>query len=306
MQKQTSPCIEQGVDFHRISFFSMASPCELLIENASNPNDSLVQKLAEVAFAEALRIESKFSRYKNDNLCYQINNAKGKRVVIDEECFHLLEFANECYSASDGLFDITSGILRQAWRFDKTRDLPDEKVIASLIEKVGWQKVDFGPKYIQMPAGMEIDFGGIGKEYAVNRVAQCCREIDNTRSIVVNFGGDIQITRVKRNNEPWVIGIENPYLENASSHVLKIFEGALATSGDAKRSVTINGKRYGHILNPKTGWPVENAPRSVTVAGPQCIQAGCIATMALLQGEYAEEFLKAQNLKYWCVWDSKQ
>lgn len=280
----------------------MASPCDLLIEAAPEVSDLQLQALADIAFGEARRIEQKFSRYREDNLCFAINHSNGKPVAIDEECYRLLEFANECYTASEGLFDLTSGVLRKVWRFDGGNQIPRQKQIDELLSKIGWQKVDYTNEYLCMPEGMEIDFGGIGKEYAVSRVAQLCSENQGDLSIVVNFGGDIQITRPRHNNQLWTIGIENPDIENRAQGILKIVSGALATSGDARRFLLHNGRRYGHILNPRTGWPVINGPRSVTVAAQHCVQAGCLATMALLQGKYAEDFLKAQNVKYWCVW----
>jgi len=302
MGQQTLPRVERGELFHKISFSAMASPCELLVEIGDDDNQKL-NALADAAFFEVQRIEQKFSRYRRDNLCFRINNANGKKVSIDDECFRLFEFANECFIASEGLFDITSGVLRKAWHFDGSHRIPQQKLIDELLKKIGWQKVDYDKEYLKMPAGMEIDFGGIGKEYAVNRVAQLCSELDSSISIVINFGGDIQITRPQKNNKAWHIGIENPDIENSAQGVLKIVSGALATSGDAKRFLLHKGKRYGHILNPRTGWPVTGAPRSITVAAQQCIQAGCLATMALLQGKYAEDFLKAQNVNYWCVWE---
>lgn len=302
MGQQSSPRVERGENFHKISFSAMASPCELLVEAVDTVNDLALSALSKSVYSEVQRIENKFSRYRRDNLCSAINNAKGKKIAIDDECFRLFEFASECFLASEGLFDITSGVLRKAWVFDGSSRIPEQKIIDDLLTLIGWQKVTYSADCLQMPAGMEIDFGGIGKEYAVNRAAQLCMEFDKKLSVVVNFGGDIQITRPRANGQAWFIGIENPDKENTSQGVLKIVSGALATSGDARRFLLHEGKRYSHILNPKTGWPIVGAPRSVTVAAPQCIQAGCLATMALLQGESAEEFLKAQNINYWCVW----
>lgn len=303
MGNQAQPCVLRGETFHKISFAAMASPCELLVEPATNVTDTQLSALAAAAFKEVQRIEKKFSRYRDDNLCFAINNAQGQKVAIDEECFRLLEFANECYLASDGLFDLTSGVLRKAWAFDGGKQIPSQRQIDSLLTRIGWQKVEYNETYIQMPKGMEIDFGGIGKEYAVSRVAQICSELAEGLSVVVNFGGDIQITRARATGQAWSIGIENPNTDNVAKGVLKLVAGALATSGDARRYLLHKGKRYSHILNPLTGWPVSGGPRSVTVAASHCIQAGCLATMALLQGRYAEDFLKAQNVKYWCVWE---
>lgn len=290
--------IQKSRDFYSIQFNAMASPCELLVCSQDLP---IVNEISKMAYGEVERIEQKFSRYLKGNLCYRINNAGGDSVVIDDECYRLLEFSGQCHIASEGLFDITSGVLRRLWVFDGGNKIPQQIQIDRALNKIGWSKVSYSQSYIKMPAGMEIDFGGIGKEYAVASVVQKCIEIASGISIVVNFGGDIQITCPRKDHRPWYIGIEIPNKNNKAGRILKINSGALATSGDSRRFILKNGVRYGHVLNPKTGWPVVGAPRSVTVFGQECVQAGSLATMALLQGDYAEDFLKAQNVQYWCA-----
>jgi len=113
--------------------------------------------------------------------------------------------------------------------------------------------------------------------------------------VLINLGGDIQVTQARRHQQPWQVGIEN------HRGIIPILHGALATSGDAKRFLLSKGKRYSHILNPKTGWPVAGAPSSVTTYAPLCVQAGCLATLALLKGRDAEDFLQSQDVKYWCT-----
>ncbi|KXI30574.1 FAD:protein FMN transferase [Paraglaciecola hydrolytica] len=275
----------------------MASPCELLIETQDH---ELAQQLTLLAWQESKRIEHKFSRYQKDNLLYQINHAIGSPVVIDDETYRLLSFAQTCYELSDGMFDLSSGILRQAWLFDGSERIPSTQAVNKLLPLIGWSKVRFDHKTIQMPKGMELDLGGIGKEYAVDCVAKLCQLKAPDTSIVVNFGGDIQVTQPRKNQQDWHIGIESLADEKAAIKILKIKNGGLATSGDARRFLIKDGVRYSHILNPKTGYPIMNAPRSVTVAAPHCIQAGLLATLALLHGQQAEAFLQEQNLQFWC------
>ena len=290
--------IEQKSD-HMIGRFSaMASPCELLIETH---DPLLANHLTSLAYKETKRIEQKFSRYLRNNVMANINHSDGKPVVIDDEIFRLLEFANSCFELSDGLFDITSGVLRQAWKFDGSNNLPTPQAVKVLMPYIGWQKVKYDQSCITLAHGMELDFGGIGKEYAVDCVAKLCTEYAPTTSVVVNFGGDIQVTHPRHNKRPWHIGIESPEdNDKNTTRILKISSGGLATSGDARRYLLNDGKRYSHILNPETGYPIENAPRSVTVAAPHCIQAGLLATLALLKGTKAEAFLEDQAVKFWC------
>ena len=292
----SSYSIEQKSDHIMGRFWAMASPCELLIETQDS---MLANHLTSVAYAETKRIEQKFSRYLPNNPMANINDSQGKPIAIDNEFFRLLELANSCFQLSDGLFDITSGVLRQAWTFDGSDNLPSPDAVKVLMPFIGWGKVKYDQSSITVAKGMELDFGGMGKEYAVDCVAKLCTEHAPTTSVVVNFGGDIQVNRARHNKQPWYIGIESPDDAEATK-VLKIISGGLATSGDARRYLLKNGKRYSHILNPETGYPVKNAASSVTIAAPHCIQAGLLATMALLKGPNAEVFLEPQDVKFWC------
>ena len=150
--------------------------------------------------------------------------------------------------------------------------------------------------------GMEIDFGGIGKEYAVDSCVQVATKIAPKCSVLVNFGGDIAVSHPRQNQPYWFVGIEHPNPEKDSQLSVTIAQGGLATSGDARRYLIKDGIRYSHVLNPQTGYPVTGAPRSVTVAGENCTQAGLLATLALLQGDQAEIFLEKQGTTHWCLW----
>lgn len=300
MTQQTTPSgvsLENRGDHFCGRFFAMASPCEILIDTQ---NEQIAKQLSVIAQVEAKRIEEKYSRYRNDNLLHKINTSGGRAVDIDDETYRLLQFAQTCFELSDGLFDLTSGVLRKAWHFNGSAQLPSQERVESLIPLVGWQKLHFNEQQITLPAKMELDFGGIGKEYAVDCVAKLCHQHSPALSIVVNFGGDIQVTQARKQQQYWHIGIESLKGEHLTAQILKIKTGGLATSGDARRFLLKDGIRYSHILNPKTGYPVKNAPRSVTIAAAHCIQAGLLATLALLQGQDAEAFLHNQQVKYWC------
>ncbi len=118
---------------------------------------------------------------------------------------------------------------------------------------------------------------------------------------MLNFGGDLVATRSPVNSDGWQVGIEAFDTDTGRAEkLIRLKNGALATSGDARRYILKDGIRYGHILDPTTGWPVANAPRSITIAADTCTQAGMIATLAMLQGEYAEDFLEQQECQFWC------
>jgi thiamine biosynthesis lipoprotein len=297
LQKNREIIIRGTADGHSVSFDAMASPCELLV---ATDNAVLVNKLGEKIANEVWRIEDKYSRYDPKSQCSKINTSNGKAVAIDQETYLLLNFADTCYQLSDGVFDLTSGVLRKVWHFDGSENVPTKDDVSKELTHVGWQNIHYQENALSMPTGMEIDFGGIGKEYAVDRAIILAKETSDV-PILVNLGGDLAATAPRKPNIPWQIGVEHPGFIERKTMVISLYQGALATSGDAKRFLIKNNIRYSHILNAKTGWPVTNAPKSMTVAAPQCIQAGILATLALMQGESAEDFLSEQEVKFWAV-----
>lgn len=276
-------------------FPAMASPCEVLLETGDR---EAAQGAAAAVAAEAWRIEDKFSRYLDGNAVHRINSAGGEPVVVDDETARLLDFAETLYGLSDRRFDITSGVLRKAWRFDGGDRIPDREAVEALLERIGWHRVTWQSPRLVMPAGMEIDLGGIGKEYAVDR---CIEVLGRSTDVpaLVNLGGDLGVTGPPRRRDAWRVGVEGHAATSADRRI-DLKQGALATSGDARRFLLHDGIRYGHILDPTTGWPVANAPRSVTVAADTCTQAGMLSTLAMLQGHEAEAFLERQGIKAWC------
>jgi thiamine biosynthesis lipoprotein len=283
--------------FFRANFSAMASDCEVLLETDSQ---TVARAMAEIIANEAWRIEGKFSRYCSDNLCARINQSNSQPVAIDSETLQLLRFADSCYQLSDGLFDITSGVLRKAWHFDGSDRLPGAEQVEAVKALVGWPKVHWDEQQICLPAGMELDFGGLGKEYAVDRAMQLAMAAHQI-PLLINFGGDLRCNGPRNDGKAWQVGIENPGLEHGSTQVVAIRQGALATSGDAKRFLLKDGQRYSHILNPLTAYPVAGAPRSMTVAAPSCIEAGFLATLAMLQGKDAEALLNEQQIDFWVI-----
>ncbi|WP_455376147.1 FAD:protein FMN transferase [Kaarinaea lacus] len=282
-------------------FKAMASPCEVLVDTSDR---NLARMLVETAMNEARRIEQKFSRYRSDNIIYKINHSNGQTITVDEETANLLDYAEQCYRISEGLFDITSGVLRKIWTFDGSDNIPQQSQIDQQLQHIGWDKLNWNRPDISLPEEMEIDFGGIGKEYAVDQASVLILNKSRT-SCLINFGGDICATGARRNGQPWIIGIEDPDNLDAAQSAgpsIQLTKGAIATSGDTRKFLLKDGVRYGHVLNPKTGWPTKNGPRSITVAASSCTEAGILATLALLQNEEAEAFLKKEKVDYWCEW----
>lgn len=286
---------EQKNGLKHYYFFAMGSPCELISHESSLTK---AENLAKHISQEVYRLEDKYSRYIENNLVHKINKSDAKPVNIDTETYRLLEFASQCFDISDGYFDITSGVLRKAWQFSGNKRIASKEALEQLLPLIGWNKIKWNKHSICLPKGMEIDFGGIVKEYAVDRCAQIASE-QSHHPFLINLGGDL-FASPKTDNSTWQIGIEHPSNTETSINHLELRHGALTTSGDVRRFIEENGKRYGHILNPKTGWPISEAPRSITVHAAKCIDAGILSTLAMLQGNDAERFLDAQQVKYWC------
>ncbi len=302
-----NPLLHKPVTFKQLSehrflicFEAMASTCELHFESSELKTDELIE-LGRQAIIETWRIEAKFSRYREGNIIHQINNAQGKPVQVDAETANLLDYAAQCYSLSDGMFDITSGPLRRIWKFTGEEGSPEPKLIAKTLNSVGWNQCRWQPPYFSLPHDGEIDFGGIGKEYAVDRVCQLIQQIaKRSVRVLVNFGGDIVCSGPRLDGSAWKIGLEKIDSVNENSQrVFDLTQGAIATSGDTHRFLTIKGQRFSHILSPKTGWPVAGAPQTVTVFAPTCTLAGMMATFAMLQGASAEAFLDGQSFPHW-------
>jgi len=279
-----------------ISFVAMASPCELLLETGDL---RAAEKLGRIAAHEAWRIEAKFSRYQDGSIISAINRSQGRPIAVDGETAALINYAAQCHALSGGRFDITSGVLRRCWKFDRSDNIPDAAAVAALLPLIGFEKIRWQPPQIAMPAGMEIDFGGFGKEYAVDRVLTMVAP-RSAGAVLVNFGGDLAANRAPATGS-WSVGVERPDAEGEARLLLELGQGALATSGDTHRYLLRDGVRYSHILDVRTGFPVPDVPRSASVIGSTCVEAGMLATFAMLQGRAAESFLELHAERYWCL-----
>lgn len=285
-------------DYFRGDFTAMASPCQVL---ADTDDAAEAADLLRIARAEALRIEHKFSRYRLDNIVHRINHASGEPVPVDPETALLLDYGATCFEISNGMFDITSGVLRRVWTFDGGDHVPSEAEVRKVLAHVGWQRVTWDGATLTLPQGMEIDFGGIGKEYAVDRAAGLLAE-RTERAFLVNFGGDLFASGERRGGRPWGVGVDDPGRTGEGTRGrIELVRGGLATSGDARRYVMWRGRRLGHVLDPRTGWPVEGAPRSVTVLAGTCVEAGTLSTLAYLNGPRARDFLREQGVRFWVL-----
>lgn len=300
---------------YRHEFKAMASHCEVVLAGVSAEE---ARRLSALAEAEVLRIEHKYSRYRPASLLSVINRScaweraspaiEGVQtsssptvtaIPCDTETLDLLDKAELLFQHSGGLFDITSGVLRRAWNF-QLKQVPEPQALQALLPLINWRAVVREGNTVALPLpGMELDFGGFGKEYAADRAAAVLLE-GGVRSGYVNLAGDIHILGPKPDGEPWSIGIRHPRHADRLLASIPISSGALATSGDYERYFEKDGKRYCHILNPRTAYPASYW-QSVSVLAPNTLIAGSFSTIAMLMEEKALEFLHTSGLSFLAV-----
>ena len=282
---------------HRTSFRAMA--CDNVIELYAL-SEALARQAAAATVAEVQRIERKYSRYVPDSVVSTINHAKvveGRGVwrKIDPETAQLLDFADSCYRQSDGMFDITSGVLRRVWDFNATAP-PTPTMIAMVLPLIGWKKLERTAEAVRFTVeGMEMDFGGFGKEYAADRAAAVLLS-HGIANGYVDLGGDVVVIGPQADGAAWSLGIRHPRHPNALLETLNITSGAVATSGDYERYLEHDGVRYSHILNPFTGQSVHGM-QSVTAFAPTCMVAGALTTIAMLKGEGGLNWLEKSGVR---------
>jgi FAD:protein FMN transferase len=291
--------VNTGGDTLRRAFDAMASACELQLEGSAMP---VLETAAATAEAEVRRIEAKYSRYRSDSVVSRINAGAGaaQAVTVDEETAALLDFAGQLHAQSGGAFDITSGVLRRAWNF-RSCVPPAPQAVQALLPLIGFGAVERPDRHrVRLPqAGMEVDFGGFGKEYAADRAAAVLRAAGVACGFV-NLGGDIRVVGAHRDGSPWRFGIQHPRRPAETIASVELCDGALATSGDYERFFEHGGVRYCHVLDPRTGWPVRHW-QSVSATAPLAVAAGALCTIAMLLGADAPAFLAAQQADHLLV-----
>jgi thiamine biosynthesis lipoprotein len=283
--------------FFRVEFKAMGSHCEIVI--ACN-SESLAYQFFNSCIEEIKRFEKKYSRYLEDSFLSEINrNAHQQWIECDDETVELLTYADFLFEISEGLFDITSGIYRKCWDFSKPI-IPEKARLEDIQKFVGWEKVLRKDNSIRFEiSGMEIDFGGFGKEYAVDKIANFLMS-KGVKSGFVNFGGDLRVLGPKVDGQPWVMAILDPNNPDQSIASIPIKQGALATSGNYEKYFDLDGIRYCHVINPKTGMPV-NYWKSISVLGVNATQSGTYTTIAMLKEDKALQWLISENISFLAI-----
>jgi thiamine biosynthesis lipoprotein len=280
----------------RFPFSAMGSPCEVQLYAR---DEKAAAECARHAIADVRRLDAKYSSYRANGLMAEINRAASisASIDVDDETATLLDYAATCFAQSDGLFDITSGALREAWDdFDHPK-LPEPERLEALLRRVGWEKVAWRrPRLAFGVAGMAVDLGGIVKEYASDRAAVICAEAGFAHGLV-DLGGDIRIVGPHPDGAPWTVGIRHPRRAGGVMASIDLARGAIASSGDYERFVEIDGRRYGHILSPRTGMPVQGLA-AVSVVADECVVAGSATTIAILMEDQGPAWLAGVGLPH--------
>jgi len=219
-----------------------------------------------------------------------------------DDVLYLIKRGIDIGYETDGAFDITIGSVMKVWnRFEKPI-LPSSEKIKSALSSVNFRKIKIKGDTLMLLKGCLIDLGGIAKGYAIDRGVEILRK-NGIISGLINAGGDIGITGPKPFHRKWKVGVKNPRGSGVIGWV-EMDAGFIATSGDYERYFILNGKRYHHIVNPKTGYPAGGAV-SVTVIAPTGLQSDAYATSAFVMGKYGINFLRNQHLEGLCILPSK-
>ncbi|HAB18329.1 MAG TPA: FAD:protein FMN transferase [Verrucomicrobiota bacterium] len=265
----------------QVEFQALGTVCRLTLVGPS----AAVAAFVESALAWVAGFEAKYSRFLPGSLVSRINEAAGVDWVdLDPEAERIIAICHELNFLSRGVLDPTVLPLLRLWNW-KAGVIPSEEAIRQAMECVGWRRVQRASGRIFLPVtGMGLDLGGMGKEFAVDQVALLARHGGLTGALV-DFGADIRVVGLPADGRPgWHVGLEDPAAPGRTWRGLAVREAAVATSGDYHRRFEINGVRYSHILDPRTGRPTNNGVRAVSVLAPSCLQAGLLSTSALVLG----------------------
>jgi len=253
---------------------------------AIGPQEPDARRAVEAVFTELTRVERLFSRRDPASEISRVNRDAAKRpVVVSLETFTLLQAAVRAAQQSGGTFDITVGPLIALWkRAGKLNRLPTTDELTAVRKRVGWQKLKLDPEARSVRfavEGMRIDLGGIAKGYGIDRGLAVLKRFKLIAGLV-DVGGDMAVFGAPPGQAGWRVGVQNPFGSGLVTRLV-VRDGAVATSGNYFRFTTIRGKRYSHILDPRTGRPADAAP-SVTVVAPTAMEADWLATALSVEG----------------------
>jgi len=293
--------VEVRGDAHRIKCRAMSTPVNIAFATSSAEAG---KNLGLAAIDWIARFEARYSRFIPESIVGQINaKGGGDWLEIDEDADRLLSTCGEMHSLTRGVFDAAALPLLRIWDWKaEPARVPGESAILGAREVSGWEKVQRRERGIRLPmAGMGIDLGGIGKELSVDELVAMARSF-GIRDVMIDIGQDIRVAGRSPGKDAWYIGLEEPDRPGECWTAVRLTDQAVATSGDYFRSFTVDGKRYGHILDPRTGLPVSNSCQAVSVIAPSCVMAGILSTAGFILGaEEGLEMIRGQSGVEACI-----
>ena len=293
--------VRPAAGLRRLTFPALGTTCEVQYV-CDDPATAGTFERAAVGWVQTF--EAKYSRFRADSLVSRINAAAGREwVEVDEEMEQLMKLCDSLSFLTQGILDPTTLPLIRLWNYKAERPtIPSDAMIAGALRLVGWSKVQRAPGKVFLPEpGMALDFGGFGKEYAVDIVAQMAG-LHGISCVLVDFGHDLRSIGNPPGRPAWHIGLEDPRRPgNAAGSLALTGNRGVASSGDYVRQFTIDGRRFGHILDPRTGRPVANGCTQATVIAGTCLHAGVLSTTAFVLGvpkgiEFIQSFPGAEGL----------
>lgn len=257
-------------------------------------NEELGYINIEEAIAEITRIEKIISSWDKDSETSLINkNAGIKPVKVSYELFKLIERAKQISELTDGAFDISYASMDKIWKFDGSMEyIPNDDEIKKSVAKVGYNKIILNAKnrtVFLKQKGMKISFGALGKGYAADKA----KELLISKQVVggiINASGDLTTWGTKATGEKWLIGIANPLSKDKIFSWLPIVESSVATSGNYEKYVTFKGRKYSHIIDPRTGYP-SSGINSVSIFAKSAEVSDALATAVFIMGKDSGLFL---------------
>jgi thiamine biosynthesis lipoprotein len=251
-------------------------------------NESWAESKLDLAVNEIKRIEKLLTTFDESSQTNQINKQAGIAAVkVDDEVFDLIERSIKISNVTDGAFDVTYGSIdKKLWNFDQSMTaLPSTEIAQSMVKLINYKNIILDKKestVMLKEKGMRLGFGGIGKGYAAE-MAKALLKREGVKSGIVNASGDLSTWGYQPNGKPWTIGIVNPNQKNLPFSYLDVTDMAVATSGNYEKYIKINGVKYSHTINPKTGLPVTGI-KSVTIISPNAEIADAMATPVTIMG----------------------
>jgi len=293
-RRATNDRPEQATPLRHLMFRALGTSCEIQYECNER---SVAAAFERAVVAWVAGFEAKYSRFRPESLLSRINAAAGREwVEIDFETEQMLLLCDTLYFLTRGVLDPTALPLIKLWDYRNPKPVsPDAGAVATAMRRVGWPKVRREPGRVFLPEeGMALDFGGFGKEFAVDMVAQIARQF-GIAAALIDFGHDLRSLGRPAGKPAWHIGLEdtqNP--GTAKGSVALSGNRGIASSGDYIRRVVIDGVRHGHIVDPRSGRPVANGCLQATVIADTCLQAGVLSTTAFVLGaEKGVEFIQS-------------